>query len=256
MSRSCLTAALAAIALGAAAAAPAQIERQHGAHVHGEATGNLSQDGTALRLELEIPGVNLVGFEHPPRNDEQQQLLDDTLAFLNGGEWLLADARGGCQIERINAHTHGFDADYEHGKGHDHHHDEHQRGHNHHHDEHHHHGHAGEGRHDHHGHQAEHSHDHASHQHDDQHQHHHHSGHDHEHHGHSHHDHAHHDHEHAEFHIIAHLNCESPQALRWIEIGLFADYPGNELIAVDVLTDRAATRARLTPGNARIDLGR
>ena len=221
MYRNCLLAALAAVGLGAVAMAPAQLERDHGAHVHGISTGNLSQDGSTLRLELEIPGVNLIGFEHPPRNQDQQRLLDETVAFLDVGEWLVTDARGGCEIDRINAHTHGFDAD--HGGDHGHH-DDHSHDHGHRKD----HGHE-------HDHEGRHRHDHGHH--DD-------------------HGHNHHDHDHAEFHVIAYLNCETPEALRWVDIRLFDDYPGNERIAIDVLTDQVATRARLTAASQRINLTR
>ncbi|MFP4276796.1 MAG: DUF2796 domain-containing protein, partial [Wenzhouxiangella sp.] len=126
----------------------AQLERQLEAHVHGTATGNLSLDENELRLELEIPGINLVGFEHPPATDEQRSALDSTLAFLRGVDWLATDPRAGCELASMSAHTHGFSAD----DGHDH--DEH--GHDHaarhaHEEEHHDHAHAAD-HHDHHDH--------------------------------------------------------------------------------------------------------
>jgi hypothetical protein len=39
-------------------------------------------------------------------------------------------------------------------------------------------------------------------------------------------------------------------------VRLFDDYPANEQIQIDVLTDSLATQARLTPGNERIELER
>ena len=206
-----------------AGAASAEIERQHAPHVHGVATGTLSMDNGDLRLELEIPGMNLIGFEHAPRNDEQQAALDGILAFLRTAEWVQTDPRGACELASINAHTHGFGADghyHEHGHGDDH-------------------DHAHDRQHDHHGH--EHGHDHA---------------HDHEHrHDHEHsHDHHHHDHDHSEFHIVIGLECERPERLGWVDLRLFDGYPGNERMDIDVLTETLATQARLTPGNERINL--
>lgn len=166
-------------------AAVAQTDRQHGAHVHGEAKGSLALDGTHLRLELEVPGTNLAGFEHPPRGPEEIATIERVIDTLNAGNWLTIDDRGNCSIESINAHTHGFDADDEH---HDHL-------------------------------DAEHSH-----------------------------------HDHAEFHLVAQLDCANSGRLRWLEIDLFDDFPGNELIVVDVLTETLATRARLGPTRQRIDL--
>ncbi|MDR9452910.1 MAG: DUF2796 domain-containing protein, partial [Wenzhouxiangella sp.] len=57
------------IVLLAATPVSAQIERQHAAHVHGEATGSLAVDGSTVSVQLALPGHNVVGFEHPPRTD-------------------------------------------------------------------------------------------------------------------------------------------------------------------------------------------
>ncbi|MGY6555129.1 MAG: ZrgA family zinc uptake protein [Wenzhouxiangella sp.] len=196
----------------------AEIERQHAPHVHGLTTGNLSMDNGDLRLELEIPGMNLIGFEHAPRNDEQQAALDGALDFLRAAEWLQPDPRGACEVSSINAHTHGFSAEGHH-HGHDHHADDH------HHD---------------HGHSHDHGHDRHAHDHD----------HD---HGHSH-DHDHHHHDHSEFHVVIGLECAQPDRLAWLDLRLFGDFPGNERMDIDVLTAAVATQARLTPGNERINL--
>lgn len=193
------------------AEAVAQLERQHDVHVHGSATGNLAIDGQQLRLELEIPGINLVGFEHQPATEEQQARLDETLEFLRAAGWLAADPRGGCEIASVSAHSHGFSAD----DAHEHDHDDHD-------------------------HQHEHAHeDHAD--------------------GHAHDDHSHdHDHgnghDHAEFHLVITMDCEAPARLAWIDLRLFDDFPGNQEMVVDVLTDSVASQARLAPGNERIAL--
>lgn len=205
---------------------PAQIERQHDAHVHGAAEGNLVLEDTRLRLELEIPGVNLVGFEHSPRNDDQRKLLADTLSLLERGDWLLTDPRGQCALKSVDAHTHGFGKSKQEGEaepGHDSH-DDYQ-----------------------HGHGSDHAHhDHAEHHQD---HHHHEAGHDADHHAHHEHD-----HEHAEFHLVAVLECQSPERLRWVDLALFDDFPGNETIRLDVLTDQLATRLRLHSRSTRVDL--
>jgi hypothetical protein len=208
-------------------ALPAQIERQHDAHVHGAAEGNLVLEDTRLRLELEIPGVNLVGFEHAPRNDDQRKLLGHTLSLLERGDWLLTDPRGQCSLKSVDAHTHGFggfklgdESESDHSLN-DHHPD---------------------------GRDSEHSrHDHDEHHHD--HHHHHDVGHD----GY-HDDHQEHDHEHAEFHLVAVLQCQSPKRLRWVELNLFDEFPGNETVRLDVLTDQFATRLHLHSGARRVDL--
>ena len=180
-----------------------ELQRQHGAHVHGEATGSLAMDGDVIYIELDIPGINLVGFEHPPRTENQSETLERVIADLESGRWLMADARGECEMENIEVGTPGFglndDHDH-HGHHHDHHHE--------HHEDHHH-----------------------GHEHDDD-----------------------HGHEHAEFKVQARINCRSAERLRWVDLELFADYPANETMRIDVLTETLATRARLGPSRARIDL--
>ena len=208
---------------------PAQVERQHAAQVHGVATGKLALDGAVLRLELEIPGANLIGFEHAPRNDEQQASLDGALALLRAADWLQADPRGNCELASLNAHTHGFRDE------HDHHHSGHAHGHEHGHDHHAHaHAHA-------HAHEHEHSHHHA---------------HDHaEAHGAAEQGHSHDAyHGHSEFHLVVSLECANPELLGWLDLRLFEAFPGNQRMDVDVLTDTQATQARLVPGSERIRL--
>lgn len=201
----------------------AQIERQHEAHVHGEATGTLAQDEETFELELEIPGVNLVGFERPPRNNDEVREIENALQWLRTGEhWLATDPRGGCRIDRVRAHTHGFDRD---GDGHaahepagedsDHHH--------------------ADGHHD------------KGHGHDDGYRH---EAHDHEDHHHVEHGHA--DHDHAEFHIVAHVECDHPDRLGWMRLNLFEEFPGNERLRVDYFTSHGQGQVRLAPGNTTI----
>ena len=203
----------ATVLAGVPAIGQAQVERQHAAHVHGEALGTLAVDGARLELELELPGYNLVGFEHAPRTPEQQAAMDSALEYLNGGAWLTSDAAGGCQVAEMDAHIHGFEDD-DHGDDgapEDHHDDDH-----------------------HHDHEQDHDHNHDQ-------------DHDHEH-----------DHAtaegHAEFHVMARLDCGSPERLGWVDLNLFDRFPGNEVLRLDVLTDRLATRLRLHAGLKRVEL--
>ncbi|WP_444884808.1 ZrgA family zinc uptake protein [Microbulbifer sp. PSTR4-B] len=43
-----------------------------GSHVHGKAMMYLVAETDKIRIELESPLSNLVGFEHAPRNDTQK----------------------------------------------------------------------------------------------------------------------------------------------------------------------------------------
>ncbi|MEE4331286.1 MAG: DUF2796 domain-containing protein [Wenzhouxiangella sp.] len=213
-----------------------QVERQHAAHVHGEATGTLAVDGGLVELELTLPGFNLVGFEHAPRTPEQQAALDGAVAFLSDRAWLKPRSGSDCRVLQLFAGTRGFretvpaeDDESDHGHDHDHDHD-HDDGHEHEH-----------------GHESDHAHAEADSDFD----------------GHSdgdfdsdsgpdHHNGP--EEGHAEFHVLARLDCAFPQRLEWIDLDLFERFPGNEVLLLDVLTDQLAARVRLREGDNRVEL--
>lgn len=108
----------------AALASEEGVERQHDAHVHGEGVVGLAQDGDRFEFELELPGANIAGFEHAPRDADQEAAIEQALAWLrDGANWLAPDPRGECAVASLEAHTHGYDADADddHDDDHDHH---------------------------------------------------------------------------------------------------------------------------------------
>jgi len=115
---------------GLAPFALAQVERQHGAHVHGEGAGTLAFDANQWSMSLNLPGFNVVGFEHQPNTDQQQQQLDSAMAWLEQGQWLEFDPRGQCSTETLEVTAQGYgemgEQDHEHNHEHDHGHDHHQ----------------------------------------------------------------------------------------------------------------------------------
>ena len=173
----------------ASPASVAQIEREYGQHVHGEGNAEVVIENNVVTVDMSLPGMNVVGFEHAPRNEADEAAMESALVFFKNEPWIVFSPRAGCEVVSINAHTHGFDG-----------------------------GHA-------------HDHDHA--------------------HGHNHDGH---DHAHADFHVLLTATCEDATALRWIDLDVFSPFPGNELLRVDVLGEDVAVRARLVPGQARIDL--
>lgn len=171
----------------------AQIERQHGAHVHGEGSGTMAFDGQTMNLSLEMPGFNVVGFEHPPTNQGQRAEIETALMIFKTGSWLSLDPNGRCVISKSYATAEGYDepasAD------------------------------GGEADHDH---NHDHSHDHESKS------------------------------EHAHFAVNIEVVCAAIDELAWVEINLFAPFPNNDRVTVDVLTPTSALQARLDATNARI----
>ena len=189
------------------------LERQHGAHVHGQASGTLAIDADRLSLSLVVPGMNLVGFEHAPNDEVQHERLQAVRQALESGAWLAIDPGGDCRRARVELATPGFGEarDRRHARDH-------------------------------------HDHDHGQHHHDRKHRH--------EDHGeHAGDDHRHDpDHEHAEFRLEVRVECNRPQDLAWIDLGLFDDYPANEEMRIDVITETRAERVRLSASDSRIRL--
>jgi hypothetical protein len=220
------------LALCLAMPAAAEIARQHAAHVHGEAELKLALDGTSLELELELPGMDAVGFEHPPRDEVQKAAIAAAIATLEAARWLRLPEAAGCNLTRASFHTHGYAVGEEdqrasleagtpahkgHGQGHDHGHD---------------HSHS-------HGHGHDHSHGHGH-------------GHDHgQGHGHGHgHD------AHAEFHGFLSYTCARPAALDAVTIELGVAFPVLERLVVQSVTARGQDRAVLAGARGRMALDR
>ena len=57
-------------------AAQAKTERQLGPHQHGHGTLNLAVEGQTVRMELEVPGADIVGFEHEAETAEDQAKIE------------------------------------------------------------------------------------------------------------------------------------------------------------------------------------
>jgi hypothetical protein len=92
-------------------ASNARTAREHGAHVHGTTTIDIAQDGKQLSIGFEMPGMNAVGYEHPPRSDVEQAQLDAALKILNSPvDWFVPNAEARCKITGLEVTPNGFGA--------------------------------------------------------------------------------------------------------------------------------------------------
>jgi len=99
---------MAMLLLASIAPALAQIERQHGAHVHGTSIVDIALDGKALTIHLDAPGVNLLGFEHVPRDAVERANVATVLADLNApSAWLRPAAAAECRLVHVNVESKG-----------------------------------------------------------------------------------------------------------------------------------------------------
>lgn len=62
--------------------AQAEEHRELGPHEHGHGTLNLAVEGNSVKMELQVPGDDIVGFEHAPSTPEETSLLEKAKAKL------------------------------------------------------------------------------------------------------------------------------------------------------------------------------
>lgn len=134
---------LVACVISVAAAVPSLSEEAHrelGPHVHGHGTLNIAVENTRVSIELEAPGMDIVGFEHEASSTDQKAALAKAKAQLGdplslfkvpaAAECKLAEAK--TEIETEDEHEHGHDHAAEKGdEKAEHDHDGHDDGHDH-----------------------------------------------------------------------------------------------------------------------------
>ena len=218
---SALAAALLLVASATVAASEGE-HREHGAHEHGHGILDIVVEGEELVVELRVPAVNVVGFEHAPRDDAEREAIRKSLVpFQDVAGVLVPSAKAQCEVEEVEARI--VDMSGEEYRHDDEHHGE---------DEH---GHEGED-HDK-SESAEHAHDHEEdeHEHEEQS-----SDSDAE--------------AHSELHAAYHFHCHAPEQLDRIEVHIFEHLHDAEEIDVRMVTPAAQTAMELHPGETVIEL--
>lgn len=98
---------------------------QHEAHEHGNAQLNLALEKTSLMLELRLPAMDVLGFEHAPHDDTQKTQVDKAQRLLeNAAELFTPGAAAHCKVASVQAerralqheaaHEHNAKVDHEH----------------------------------------------------------------------------------------------------------------------------------------------
>ncbi|SMX28384.1 hypothetical protein TRP8649_02504 [Pelagimonas phthalicica] len=109
-------------------ASQAETQRDLDAHVHGEGKLNIAVEGSEIALELEVPGFDIVGFEHSAESQNDKDAIAAALTALSEplNVFQLPEAAD-CHVTKAVAELHNgeYDEDHEeHGHGdHEDHHD-------------------------------------------------------------------------------------------------------------------------------------
>ena len=72
--------------------------REHGAHEHGAAELTIAWSGNALVVDLHSPAYNVVGFEHAPATEAEQERMDSSLEILQEGNLLVLNPEAECTV--------------------------------------------------------------------------------------------------------------------------------------------------------------
>ena len=72
-----------------------------GAHEHGLGVINIVQDHNNLLIELEMPGVDVVGFEYKAKSKTDKNKVDDALKVLkNPDNVIMLSQEGKCKLKK------------------------------------------------------------------------------------------------------------------------------------------------------------
>lgn len=100
------------------------IERQLESHEHGKAEMAVVLEGSELQIEISSPAANIVGFEHAPAGEQQQQTLTSAIEQLKKPERLFVFPEGSAckavlaEVETTLVDSHD-DNEHEHEVGHE-----------------------------------------------------------------------------------------------------------------------------------------
>src|SRR5262245_29247834 len=90
------------VVLGALAAHPAAAQTTHrelGAHEHGRGTLNIAVEGNKISMELEVPGMDIVGFEHEANASKDKATLEKAKKMLEAPLLLVnLPVSAGCRV--------------------------------------------------------------------------------------------------------------------------------------------------------------
>jgi Protein of unknown function (DUF2796) len=113
-----LLALLLLVAAAAALSSAAEEHRELGAHEHGRGALNIAAEGNKVTLELEVPGVDIVGFEHAAKTSRDKATVEKAKTQLLAPLTLFKlPAAAECRVTEANVevevgdHDHGAEED-------------------------------------------------------------------------------------------------------------------------------------------------
>lgn len=95
-----------------------ETHRELGAHVHGHGTLNMAVEEKRVSMELEVPGMDIVGFEHAASTEEQKAAVEKAKAQLAKPLALFAlPPQAGCAVAEASVAVEAEQHDDDHDAG-------------------------------------------------------------------------------------------------------------------------------------------
>lgn len=92
-----------------------EAHRELGAHVHGHGTLNMAIEEKRVSMELEVPGMDIVGFEHAASTKEQKAAVEKATAQLAKPLDVFAlPPQAGCTVAEASVAVEGEQHDDDH----------------------------------------------------------------------------------------------------------------------------------------------
>jgi hypothetical protein len=96
----------------ATTAAHAEERRQHDAHEHGHASMQVVLEGAELGINIEAPGMDIVGFEHAPEDDAEKGRIQQAVGQLENVTAMFAlPEKALCTVTEAHAEHASLEAD-------------------------------------------------------------------------------------------------------------------------------------------------
>jgi hypothetical protein len=88
--------------------------RELGAHEHGRGTLNIAVEGNKVSMELEVPGADIVGFEHAAKTDREKAAVETAKTQLAAPLALFAlPAAAACRVTEATVEVENGEHDHD-----------------------------------------------------------------------------------------------------------------------------------------------
>jgi len=98
---------------------------EHTSHVHGHASAQISYVQGILNINKTLSSIDIFGFEHAPKNEEQNKIITQAINTMENAENLFSFKNNACELESFRIDNEIIQPDVDTSQNHHDHEDEH-----------------------------------------------------------------------------------------------------------------------------------